>query len=68
MPNLRSPRLYRVAVFYDTSPRRWSAYTLWYNPAWEGCCIHAVFGQTGNAAKALAIAQCKQHRPEARHA
>ena len=48
-----------VAVFEHMGTRkvRFIAYTTWYNPEWEGCCLHGV--KSGPHAKAAAI---EQHR------
>ena len=52
--------IFKVATFY--TPRMGqpmkshiSAYTLWYNPAWEGCVEYEVDALTGSEAKKLAI-------------
>ena len=58
---------YKIAVTatYQQSAHRWvrwRTYTLWYNSAWPGICIHAVFAQNVSEARKLAIAACKRHR------
>ena len=58
MPELT--RVYTVAVFqHDRGVGRApiiSAYTRWFNPTWEGCCLHRVGAENGTAAKKIAIA------------
>lgn len=57
-----SERVFKVGVFTHTEGRRKpliTAYTLWYNPAWHGCCVHEVLAPSGANAKRIAI---KQHR------
>lgn len=55
-PPKKVPRTFRVGVFEHQRPRgiRLEAYTLWYNPAWPGCCEHVVFATSGADAKKLA--------------
>ena len=52
----------RVAVFTHDRPGRKpmiTAYTYWYNPSWEGCCLHEVTAENGTQAKRMAIADHK---------
>ena len=51
---------YKIAVTatYQQSAHRWvrwRTYTLWYNSAWPGICIHAVFAQNVSEARKLAM-------------
>lgn len=55
---------FEVAVFCDTDAvtgqrSKFRAYTRYYNPTWEGCCLHHVVAVTGTAAKRRAIEDCK---------
>lgn len=52
---------FEVAVFVERGKRVWKfhAYTLWYNPAWDGCNIIHVEARNGTEAKKLAIARIK---------
>lgn len=57
---------FKVGVF-ECEPgakRRPQAYTVWYSPAWKGCCEHIVRAVDGKAAKRIAIdehiALCRQ--------
>jgi hypothetical protein len=36
-----------------------TAYTRWFNPSWEGCCLHHVEAATGAEAKRKAIGEHK---------
>lgn len=49
-------RIYRVGVFEHPGKRgiRLMAYTVWFNSAWEGCCVHEVESKTGMGAKSKA--------------
>jgi hypothetical protein len=49
----------KVGVFTDADGRHPRAYTLWYNPEWDGCCEHIVRASSGAEAKKLAI---RDHR------
>lgn len=53
----REPRVIEVCVFDDPDrPRRKpAAYTVYYNPAWKGACIHRVTASSGHLAKIAAI-------------
>lgn len=46
---------FKVGVFPGPTKTRFNAYTLWYNPAWDGCCEHTVRAKNGTEAKKLAI-------------
>ena len=55
----REPVLHEVCVF-PREPRkdgglRFTAYTLYFNPAWEGACVHEVVATSGALAKIAAI-------------
>lgn len=52
---------FKVGVFTEQGTRKmkYSAYSLWYNPNWAGCCEHTVYAKNGTDAKKLAIAQHK---------
>lgn len=66
----------RVAVFGEMGTRRmrFRAYTLWYDPSWEGCCLHEISESRiesavpvgamgrgrGSIAKKLAIAEHRE--------
>ena len=60
---MREERVFAVGVFSALSSngkrRIWRAYTLWYNPEWEGCCEHKIKTISGKQAKEIAIFQCK---------
>lgn len=47
----------KVGVFPRRGKTRtlYSAYTMWYDPNWRGCCEHEVLNVNGAAAKKLAI-------------
>ena len=47
----------QVAVFEHLGKRKilLTAYTLWYNPSWEGCCLHTVDSDNGKEAKRQAM-------------
>ena len=53
----RNPVLHEVCVFPhpEYSTRKPRAYTRYYNPAWEGACIHHVLATSGALAKIAAI-------------
>lgn len=46
-----------MAVFEHQGKRKmkFTAYTVWYNPSWEGCCMHNINEISGKIAKAAAI-------------
>jgi hypothetical protein len=52
-----TPQEFTVGVFEH--PRKRSvmlmAYTRYFNPSWEGCCVHKVLADNGDQAKAIAI-------------
>lgn len=51
--------LFHVAVFEHPGRRktRLYAYTQWYSPEWEGCCMHHVHATSGAEAKKVAMAE-----------
>lgn len=57
--------LIKVGVFthYSANKKRRlprvHAYTIWFNPSWEGCCMHEVDACNGTEAKKIAIADHK---------
>lgn len=56
-------REFIVGVFAENQPGRkpkYSAYTTWYNPEWDGCCLHRVIAATGKEAKKIAIIKHKE--------
>lgn len=59
-----STRVYTVAVFqHDRGEGRApiiSAYTMWFNPTWAGCCLHRVGAESGTAAKKIAISNHRE--------
>lgn len=61
-PRLPRKKLITVGVFPfgEDRPHRFNAYTLWYNPEWQGCCEHNVEAINGSEAKKLAIAEHKE--------
>jgi hypothetical protein len=52
---------FKVGVFPRNGKRtrRYTAYTVWYNPQWNGCCEHLVIAANGSEAKAAAILEHK---------
>jgi hypothetical protein len=62
-------RPYSVATFCSREGGRkpkFSAYTLWYNPEWDGCVMIDVMASSGAEAKRKAIAE--RRKMEADHA
>lgn len=61
-PRVKPKRMIKVGVFpfSETKPHRFNAYTLTYNPQWEGCCEHTVEAKNGTEAKKLAIKEHKE--------
>lgn len=52
----------KVGVFpVGKSGKRFAAYTLWYNPEWEGCCEHVVEVPQRRMAKTEAIEEHKRY-------
>lgn len=53
---------FKVGVFTRQGKRKklFSAYTLWYDPEWKGCCEHIVEAKNGTEAKKLAIKEHKE--------
>lgn len=53
----------QVGVFtHDRGPGRKpliTAYTTWFNAAWENCCLHDVDAKNGTEAKKIAISDHK---------
>ena len=49
-----------VFPFSEAKPRRFNAYTTWYNPQWKGCCEHEVYATNGAEAKKMAVEEHKQ--------
>lgn len=52
-------REFRVGVFERQGRRkvRLDAYTTWFSPSWDGCCIHTVKAVNGTRAKQIAMAE-----------
>ena len=48
---------FKVGVFEEQRSIAIRAYTMWFNPKWDGCCLHRVQAENGTAAKKLAIAE-----------
>lgn len=61
MKQFKGMHQFKVGVFPRDSKRvrRYTAYTVWYNPQWDGCCEHIVFAGNGTEAKAAAIEEHK---------
>jgi hypothetical protein len=67
-------KLFQVGVFTEFRDGRKpliSAYTTWFNPEWEGCCVHGIRANSGAEAKKMAIEDHKKRcldKMEAKHA
>lgn len=46
---------FTVGVFPKARGKGFTAYTLWYNKEWNGCCEHVVTASNGTEAKKTAI-------------
>ncbi len=49
-----APRTFDVGVF-DTDGKKIRSYTTWFNPTWEGCCLHRVMADNVKQARAIAV-------------
>lgn len=61
-------RLYEVGVFVSQGKRRlrYTAYTTWFDPSWDGCRMVQVKAASGKEAKSIAIAACRKLDQRAR--
>ena len=55
--DLAKKQEWTVGVFPVPSKKkpRFTAYTVWYSPAWVGCCVHKIQAETGSESKKKAI-------------